>query len=162
MADMRTDGLRKYVFVPSLLDPTAPTTDELTAAGSVDLSCFIRLDGGLDYSVDEGVVNNSKVCDDQDYEEPGRIKHQWALTYVRKDTGTEDKAYATLKRFARGYLVERFGVASATAFTTGDKVNTYPVTCGAQVPLAPEANGAEWIKQKLFVNSKSYQDATVA
>jgi hypothetical protein len=67
MPDMLTDGNIKVTFVPTIADPAAPTTTELTAG--TDLECLITSDG-LNLSVDEETISVPKLCDTVNSEAP--------------------------------------------------------------------------------------------
>lgn len=159
MGDMLSDGNIKVVYVPTLADPSAPTVTELTATGSVDLSCFIKSDGRA-HTVDEDTVDNSKLCTTDNTETPGRIKHSWTLTYSREDDEEADMAYSTLKKGTTGFLVQRIGTAYATAFAADDKVDVFPVTAGYQLEQ-PDVGGLVWYQQKMFVTAQSYPQVAV-
>lgn len=159
MGDMRSDGKIKVVYVAALADPANPTVTELTAAGVVDLSCFIKSDG-RDHTVDEDTVDNSKLCTTDNTETPGRIKHTWNVTYSRDDVEADDKAYTTMKQNTTGFLVQRIGTAYATAFAAADEVDVFPITCGYQLEQ-PDVGGLVWYKQKLFVTGQSYPQVAV-
>lgn len=159
--DMRADGQVKVVFVPSIADVTAPTVTELTAAGVVDLSCFIKSDG-RSHTIDEATIDNGKLCDTTDPQMPGRVTHNWAVTYARKQATADDTAYATLKHLTNGFLVERFGKPYSTAFAAADVVNIYEIACGEQNEKA-DKNDIVWIdSQKLFVTEDPQRDVAVA
>lgn len=159
--DMLADGAVKIAFVPSVANMSAPTVAELTASGSVDLSCFIKADG-RSHTIDQASIDNSKLCDTEDHEEAGRTTHSWALTYARKADPSDDTAYATLKNYVKGVLVERIGPPAGQAFAAADVVSLYSVTCGAQL-LKADKNDVVWVdSQKMFVSGSTAQDVTVA
>jgi hypothetical protein len=159
MGDMLSDGNIKVTFVLDLEDPSAPTVTELTAAGAVDLSCWIKADG-RDHTVDEDTVDNSKLCTTDNTETPGRVKHGWNLTYNRDDDPMADLAYKTMKRGVAGFLIQRIGSSFKTAFAADDEVDTFPIKCGYQLE-APDVGGLVWYKQKLFVTAQSYPQVKV-
>jgi hypothetical protein len=159
--DMQATGRVKVVFVPSIADITGPTVAELTATGSVDLSCFIKSDGRT-HSISQATIDAGKLCDTVNYQLPGSVTHTWTLTYARKQVTADDKAYATLKANTAGYLVERFGSAATAAFVAADVVNVYTVTCGEQVEKA-DKDDIVWVDaQNLFVSGATERDAVVA
>lgn len=161
MADMLSDGNVKVSFVPAVANIGAPTVTELTAAGAVDLECRITADG-LDVSADEDTIDNSKLCDVENYEEPGRIKHSIELTITRADIEETDTPYETIKRGTKGFLAIRYGIPHDTAYAAAQDIQIYTIRAGAQRYVKPEANSTVRYQQKMFVNGPSELDAVVA
>lgn len=160
--DMRADGQLKVVYVASIADIENPTVAEVTAGSTVDLSCFLLADGGFDHTVDEETVDNAKLCDVTDYEQPGRFKHQLTITYARKQLAADDEAYTTLKRGTGGYVVTRWGKPADDALIATDVIDVYTITCGAQQKQAPERNSIAKVQQRLFVSGPVAEDVEVA
>lgn len=159
MSDMLTDGNIKVAFVPTIADPSAPTVTELTAG--TDLECLITADG-LNLSVDEETISVPKLCDTVNSEAPGRATYSAELTLVRKDTDTEDVAWATLLRGTKGYLVLRYGKPATTDYATADKVIVFKGAWGERKLQQPEANNAVKFASKFFVDGTPNIDAPVA
>lgn len=159
MSDMLTDGQIRVQFVPTIASTSAPTATELNAG--TDLSCLITADG-LDVSVDEEKISIPKLCDTTNAEAPGRATYSVELTCVRKTIPTEDKAWSTLLRGTKGYLVLRYGTASATAFAASDKVVIFPGAAGERKLQKPEANNAVKFSSHWFVSAPPTYDAAVS
>lgn len=154
MADVPStpaDGNVKIAFVSTLADPAAPTVTELTAVGVVDLSCYLTADGWTP-GLDEQVVTDDRLCSVQTFEQPGRSSRTLTIKYVENPgSATDNKAFDTLAPGTSGYLVERRGVAQATAFAAADVVNVWPIKAGQYDPQPPEANSVLKVQQKAFV-----------
>lgn len=159
MADMLTDGKIRVQYVPTIANTASPTATELNAG--TDLSCLITADG-LNISVDEEKVSIPKLCDTTNSEAPGRATYGVDLTFVRKTVVAEDKAWTTLLRGTAGYLVLRYGTASATAFAAADKVIIFPGTAGERKLEKPEANNAVKFSSKWFVSAPPAYDSAVS
>ncbi|GAA0853487.1 hypothetical protein ACFQVD_26460 [Streptosporangium amethystogenes subsp. fukuiense] len=162
MAKRLTDGNTKATFVPAIASITAPSAaTELTAAGIVALENTVT-DDGLDISFDEGTVEGNVLASTQDFESPGRSKAQIELTYYRDSSGASDRMWSVMTRGTAGYLVVRRGVAAATPYASGQKVEVYEVTCGERKPLAPERESYEKVQLKLYASGTYSIESTVA
>jgi hypothetical protein len=156
------DGNVKIAFVPTLADPTAPTTAELTGVGVIDLSCYLTSDGWTP-GLDEQVISDDRLCSVQTFEQPGRSSRTLAIKYVENPgSATDNKAFDTLAPGTQGYLVERRGKDKDTAFAAADVVNVWPGTAGQYDPQPPEANSVLKVAQKWFVTGTVVIGATVA
>ena len=110
---------------------------ELTAA--IDLTKRITPDG-LKVDPSTADVDTSSLASTFDTKTVGRIGVDTELTFKRGDTVGDDTPFATLKYGVSGYLVVRRGVAYATAWTIGQTVEVYPITCGEPQNSSPAAN----------------------
>lgn len=156
-----TDGNTKATFVAAVASISAPTVAELTAVGIVALENTVT-DDGLDISFDEGTVEGNVLASTQDFESPGRSKASIELTYYRDSSPSADRMWSVMTRGTAGYLVVRRGVAAATAYQVGDKVEVYTVTCGERRPLAPERESYEKVQLKLYASGTYSVESTVA
>lgn len=155
------DGMVKVVYVPTIADPSAPTSTELTGASAKDISCYLTADGWTN-GVDEQVITDDRMCSTQTFEQPGRYSENLTIKYIENPTSSTDNVAAvTLVRGTVGYLVERRGVAYDTALAAADKVIVRPIKAGVQKHLAPEANSVLKIEQKVFITG-AVVSATVA
>lgn len=159
MADLISDGNTKVAFVTSIANINAPTAAELTAGN--DWTQRITPDG-LKTDPTTADVNTSSLASTFDTNQPGRRSYVVELTFKRGTTTTEDQPYSTLVYGATGYIVVRRGVAYATAFTTGDKVEVYPIACGEPQNIAPTANEVSKFMSPMKVTSDPATHATVA
>lgn len=156
------DGNVKVVWVPTIADATAPTSTELNAAGAVDISCYLTGDG-FTPGLDESEITDDRLCDTETFQQPGRATHSLSVTYIdNSNTADDNEAYETLTPAASGYIVVRRGKGYAAAFASTDKVDVWPVKCGQQSDLPPEANSVLKVTQRLFVTGPVRNRTTVS
>lgn len=153
------DGNLKVVWVPALADPANPKVTELTAAGVIDISCYLTPDG-FSPGGDEQVVNDDRLCSTQTFERPGRFSDTLDIIYVHGDE-VDNAAYTTLKHLTEGFVVERWGKPYDTAFATADVVDVKPAQCGVQRKQPPEANSVLKCAQKMFITGSVERDVAV-
>jgi hypothetical protein len=158
------DGQVKVLWVPTIADTTQPTVDELTGVGVIDLSCFLSSDG-LATSADEQTITDERLCSTQTFTKPGRFTRGLQVKYVydqqaAPNTDTNE-AYETMKHLTDGYVVQRWGLDYETAVTAGDIVDVWPVTCGVQLKLPPEANTTLKVQQTLHPRNAVQEDVEV-
>lgn len=156
------DGNLRVVYVATLADPENPTTTELNAGTTKDLSCYITSDG-FATSLDEQTITDNRLCSRATYERPGRWQKQMTLSYVHNpDSPSNNVAYLTLPYLATGYIVARWGVPYETAWAAGDLVDVYPIQAGKPMKNPPAENTVLTVTQKMFITAESYDDAVVA
>jgi hypothetical protein len=164
MADIPStpaDGNVKVMWVTTIANTSAPTTAELNAASSKDLSCYLTGDG-FTPALDEQVISDSRLCETETFEQPGRSSRTLTLTYINNiNTALANDAYSTLIPGTAGYIVRREGKAYDGAFAAADKVEVWPVKAGKRSNLPPEANSVLRVTQKMFVTGRVV-DGTVA
>ena len=154
-------------FVPTLADPSAPTTTELNAVGAVDMSCSLTQDG-FKPGADTATGTDTRLCSKQVYETKGATT--WSidnLTYIwdpQNPDSDSNKVYAALPEDTAGFLVVRWGkdVEDFPALAAADIVDVFPVVMGPQVPQPPEANSKLKVQQKPFVTGSAVRDVTLA
>lgn len=160
MADIPStpiDGNLRVVWVPTIADTTAPTLTELNAVTAVDLSCYLTADG-WNPTKEQATITDSRVCSTQEFGAPGRKTPALSVTVIDNTNSSLEteynKAVETLIEGARGYFVERSGVAYENAFATGEKVSIYPAVSGEKQLQPPEANTVirSIIPQFIFAN----------
>lgn len=159
MADLISDGKTRVAWAASITNQNAPTTTELNAAA--DYTARITPDGlKLDPSTAD--VDTSSLASTFDTKTVGRVGFDVEITFKRGDTGPEDLPYTTLKYGVSGYLVVRRGVAFGTAWTAGQKVEVYPITCGEPANASPAANEVMKFMSPMRVTAAPATAATVA
>lgn len=159
------DGSVKVLWVPSagIADPEAPTVDELTASGVVDLSCYLTGDGWQP-TTDEQVSNDNRLCSRQTLERIGRFTDQLEITYVyqgQAPDADDNKAQNTLRHRELGYIVSRWGTEYEDPIAAEDIVDVIPAECGVQRKQTPEANSRLRIMQKIFIRNTQHRDKQV-
>ena len=159
MADLISDGNTKVAWVTSIANINAPTTTELNAG--FDWTQRLTPDG-LKTDPTTADVDTSSLASTFGTNQPGRRSYACEITFKRGSTPTEDQPYSTLAYNVAGYLVVRRGTAFATAFTSGDRIEVYPVTCSEPQNVAPAANEVLKVTVELKVTSDPATKATVA
>jgi hypothetical protein len=159
MADLISDGNTKVAWATSIANINAPTVAELTAAS--DWTTRLTPDG-LKIDPTTADVNTSSLASTFDTNQPGRRSYACELTFKRGSTALEDQPYTTLTYQTTGYVIVRRGVAYTTAFSSGDKVEVYPVACGEPQNVAPAANEVLKFMSPMKVTSDPATRATVA
>jgi hypothetical protein len=159
VADSNTDGRTKVYQVPSISNIAAPTVAELNAG--VALDGLITPDGLKGFEPDTGDVDNSKLNSTFSTVSAGRASFSGTSLTLIKQTGT-DTVYNTLVYAFATNIVIRRDVTSTTAWTTGDKIEVYPVQCGEVRNLAPAANEVHKYEILTKITSQPNLRATVA
>lgn len=159
MADSNADGRTKVSQVPSIANIAAPTVAELNAG--VALDGLMTPDGLVGFEPDTGDVDTSKLNSTFSTTGAGRASFSGTLLRLIKQTGT-DTVYNTLVNQFPTNIVVRRDVTAGTAWTTGDKVEVYPVQCGEVRNLPPAANELHKYEVLTKITSQPNLRATVA
>ena len=161
-------GNTSIVAVASLADTSAPSLGtEINAAGSLDISCFIR-DWNPELQNNQGNAP-SRLCTTVQLPVEGNTQfNPIEIRYVydpQGDAASDDnKALALLTRGTELYFVVRKGFdAQNTAFAASQKVEVWKVRCGRQNKVrSGEDEFSEYeISQQVFPLIEPI-DATVA
>lgn len=159
MSDLIGDGNIKVAWVTSIASLNAPTAAELSAGS--DWTTRLTPDG-LKTDPTTADVDTSSLASTFNTNQPGRKSYACEITFKRGSTPTEDQPYTTLSYGTAGFLVVRRGLAYATAFTAGDRVEVYPVTASEPQNVAPAANEVLKVTVDLKVTSDPATHAIVA
>lgn len=139
MADLITDGFTRVAFVLTIANIAAPTVAELNA-GTL-LHDVMTPDGLVGYQPDTADVPNSKFSSTFDTVTVGRVSFSGTLLRLcKQDT---DPIFTAMAYGTVGFDVIRRSVLVGTAWTSTQKVEVYPVTCGERKRLDPEPNTLE-------------------
>lgn len=154
------DGNIKIAWCTSLT-VAAPTTTQLNAG--TDLSFYLAADG-FTTTVSEQTITDDRLADIQTFENKGRVQYSVDnLRYVYNLTSSPDNvAYNALTPNAQGWLVVRFQLPAGTAWTSGQKVDVWPVILGEQQKEPPAANAVLHVIQKPFVIGSVVKDSVIA
>lgn len=137
MADIVVDGFTRVAYVPTIANIAAPTTTELNAG--ILLQSVMTPDGLTGFEPTTADVDNSALNSTFDTKTIGRDSFSGTkLTFKKQATG--DTTYTTLTRGTAGYIVVRRYIDNATAWTTAQVIEVYPVIFGQTRNLAPTAN----------------------
>lgn len=159
MPDIYVDGNTRVAWVPTISTITAPTTTELNAG--VLLTSILTKDGLMGFEAETQGVDTSSLASKTDTEGVGRDKFGKLGLRLKKQSGT-DTAYTTLTRTTAGYVVIRRDIDQATAWASSQAVEVYPVVCGTNKNLSPEANTVRRYEVPLFLTSDPALRAAVA
>lgn len=159
------DGNFKVVYVPAIEDTKDPKLSELNAAGALDISCYLTGDG-WNPTKEQATIPDQRLCSRQEYGRPGRKTPGLSITVIdntNSDNASDaNEAVETITEGAKGYFVERIGVAYEEPFAAGQKVSIYPATSGEKQPLAPEANSVTRSTIPQFIFADVQTDVPVA
>lgn len=147
----------------NLLVSYVPTGNPLSVAnlvaGSTKAITYSLTPGGFNRATTQDTVSDERLTLAQLLEQAGRVKETLEVEYVYGDAG--DVASASLTKDAVGWIVVRYAVPNATAWTIGQKVDVIPIKAGIQAKNAPTANGVFTKKQKLFVTGTVTTDGVL-
>jgi hypothetical protein len=150
-----SDGNLLVAFVPtgnplSVANLVAVTTKAIT---------YSLTPGGFNRATAQDTVTDDRLTNTQLFEQAGRVKETLEVEYVYGDAG--DVASAALTKGVVGWIVVRYALPNATAWTVAQKVDVIPILAGVQAKNAPVANGLFTKKQKLFVTGAVQTDAVL-
>ena len=161
-------GKESVIYVPTIANVAAPTVAELTAAGAVNISCYLS---GFQPQGEQGATEDRRLCSEQVFETPGDVKVSIDnLEYVyypqSAPSDPNNKAYDIMKKDVVGYLVDRRGLnARTSAIAATQRCDVYPIRLGEQfrTPVDPGTEGQKFrIQQKAFVTGPYQYDAIIA
>ena len=158
----------KWVWVPTLANPAAPTVSELTGASSLDVTLMFYQSSAKPGSSTNMATAPKRVGDGQSYQFVGETQQTLGeMRYAfdsQSSTGSDGrKAFEKFPEGATGYLVRRRGKNRLLDIIAGDKVWAYPAECGPQAEAEEGDNeGAETaIAQSFAQNGPTIKDVAV-
>src|SRR5215471_4350238 len=138
MARYSIEGLGRLYHVPTIASGPAPTTTELNAG--TDLTPFTPRDGFVP-NLNQNFVDVSALSDRFDLTQIGTEGGNFTLTFYRDNVSANDTAWNLyVATNVTGFLVWREGIANTTAWTTGQKVMTWPYSAHLPIPMATAQN----------------------
>jgi len=132
-------GAEKWVFVPTIADPTAPKlSTELNAAGALDVTKMFfassaRPDASANMAKAErrlGDIESFEFVGETSYT-LGEVRYSFNPQGAALSTGVQ--AFEKLPQGTTGYLVRRLGINRDTDLAVGQFVTSFPVEAGPQV-----------------------------
>lgn len=157
MSDLLTDGMTRVTWCASIANIHAPTAAELNAGTS--LETLITPDGlKIDSSTDS--VDTSSLASTFSTSSAGRSKFDIALTFKRQTP--VDTAFNLFPYRTSGYLVVRRNTTVATAWTTGQVIEVYPIQTGRRQLVSPAANEVARFISPMMVTSDADDAAVIA
>lgn len=154
VAPLRPTGVKyylrsKWIWVPTLANPAAPTVAELTGASALDVTNMFYTSSATPTQSTNLATAPKRVGDGVTYQFVGET--QSSLGEMRYSFDPQSAAAANgRKAFEKfvpgstGYLVNRLGIDRDTDIAATQKVTCYPAECGPQQEIAEgDAEGAE-------------------
>ena len=157
MAVVPIDGMVRASWLTALAVLASPTVAELNAGTA--MQGFILPDG-LDITWTTGRVDTSNLGSTQGSGAAGRRTPDMSVGFHHD--GVVDTAYNLMVYRAAGFWVFRYGVLATTAWTIGDKVETYPAMVGQTTQTKPAPDGTWDFTAPIFVTSDANTRAVVA
>jgi hypothetical protein len=157
MARYANDGMIRIQVVTTIANIAAPTTSELNAG--TDITNFVTKDG-LTVPSEQNNVPNSSLAETFDSQLPGSFGGALTMTGIR-DAAT-DTFWNLVVYNTQFYLVVRRGIATATAFSSSQKVEVYPATWHEPVPMATASNEQGKFNAAAPVRSQPNLKASIA
>lgn len=157
-----SDGHGLVIFVPAngIANPAAPTEDELTGAGVVDVTYALTADG-FQHTVTTADITIERYTLDQVLSQEGKETHTLVLRYPYTNTD-DDVSRTTFTPGTAGFIVHRLAVANDEAIEAGQIVDVLPVRAGKSIKDAPAANTELTRTQKMIITGKVWLDVEVA
>lgn len=129
-------GNLKVLVADAVASSTAPDlSSEIGAAGSVDISCYIR-GWNADVTTNSGTAPG-RLCTTVDLPQPGKssmpaIELRYIYDPQADDTTPENKLKAKLVEGTEVFIIVRKGLPYTQAFGVGDDTEVYKVRVGRQ------------------------------
>ena len=152
-----SDGFTKVSWVTTISNTAAPTTTELN--NGVALDGYVIPDG-LDMGWEDSTYNTSVLNTTYETEAVGRVKLAPKVTML--SDLKSDTAWTTFASNPSGYLVVRRGVANATAYTSGQKLEVVPCQARVRKPAATAMNEATKMTVDFVVTGAPVNPSTIA
>ena len=136
----KTYGRENWLFVPTIANVASPLATELGAASAIDITNIVFNDGAPTPSQSTNLVSqNRRFGDTTESQFVGTTTYAggemtYALDPQAASGSAGKKVWEALGAGVSGYLVRRQGVSKATAPTTGQFVDVYPVEFGPSMP----------------------------
>ncbi len=127
----------KWIWVPAIANPTAPTLAELNAASGLDFSCFVMTDTTAPSQSQNRVRLARRLCEGSTAETGGITEYTGgSLRYSTNPqlpaANDANKAYTTLAPGAEGFLVQRLVVPVDVDLAVGQTVSVHQAELGTQ------------------------------
>ncbi len=139
----------KWVWVPTLANPAAPTVAELTGASALDVTYMFYASTATPSQSTNLATAPKRVGDGVTYQfvgestlSIGEVRYSFDPQSAALADGR--KAFEKFTPGATGYLVNRLGINRDTDIVATQKVTCYPAECGEQQEVPEgDAEGAE-------------------
>lgn len=159
MADIPIDGKTRVAYVAAIANKAAPTVAELNAG--LLLQQTMTADGLMGFEANTADVDTTSLASTFDTVTVGRDSFSGTALRIKKQDGT-DTIFNTLQKGVTGFIVVRRYVLQTTAWAAAQKVNVYPIICGTERELPPEANTVGKYEMPTKIYDEPVLRATVA
>lgn len=153
------------LFVPGvdgILDPDAPTVDELTAAGVVKLTYGLTPDG-YQLANTQNKITTGRYTMSQELTVDGTTSDALTLTYVYNRVNPTDVEAALGERGAEGFIVHALGYENDHVFAESDVINeVVPVRLSQAIAQSAAANAEPTKTQRPNITGRVAREAVVA
>jgi hypothetical protein len=156
-SSVAADGNLRVTFVPAA--GNAKSVAILNGGTAVPLTYYLT-PSGLTRNITENSIDDPRLTLIQSLSRPGTTSQTLDLQYVFGDD-TDDAARTALTRGTEGYIVIRYAIPNATAYTTGQKVDIIPVIAGFQRKDTPTSNSVLTITQSFGVTGDTQEDVAL-
>lgn len=137
----RSYARNRWVWVPAIANPAAPTIAEITAVTGFNLSCSVFGDtqDGFDATTDK-VTLPRRNCETDVFQVNGNTTHSAPDFIVsfdpQADAGDDGKlAWEAMDDLSDGFLVRGQDLDPMVDFVTGDFIDVVPAGLGVKVPM---------------------------
>lgn len=152
-----TVGNLRIVFLPSSV--TNPlSVASITGGTSKDIT-YSLTPSGWTPDISENSISDGRLAQQQILNRPGNFSESLEIEYVYGDAN--DVAKTALAQGVAGYFVVREGVANATAWAAGQKVDVFTILAGKQRKNPPAENSLFTMKQGMYLTAVTQRDATL-
>lgn len=126
---------------------TALTAAEATAAGNLDISCYLMSDWGRPSQNTNRVQYARRLCDGAQYETIGTANYtggdlRYSIDPQAALASNAKKAYEKFPAGTTGFFIQRLGVNVVTDLAATQFVNVYPIEFGPQIVM-PSSDGED-------------------
>lgn len=157
-----SDGFLRIGFVPTASNNLSVAI--LAGGTEKDLTYSFTADG-FNRSYTENSVPDPRLTNRQVLSAPGTFTEQIDVKYVVTDHSAADIAWTALAGggagLVTGLLTLRYGVANATAWTIGQKVDSVTFISGKPRRDPITANGLFTVTQTLYLTAPTVTDAVL-
>lgn len=160
----------KWLWVPTIAAPAAPSVAELVAASALDISCYLFDSFARPTQTTNAATLERRVCDGEQYEQIGITSFSGGEFPYAVDpqaiAGSEGKAaWEKFVAGASGFLVRRLAIDVDTDVAVGQFVDVVPAEVGPSMPTkVGEGESAEVAGMATYVitGPPSWMKALVA
>lgn len=156
------DGYGVVLFVPTIVDPSAPTAAELSA-GTVKKISYGLAPDGFRHETTVNTINTGRYTLQQALELDGTVVDTVEIQYVYNRANATAVETALGTPGTTGYIVHALGYVSGHTFVATNKLNAViPIKTSIARDVPPTANTELMKVLKLNVTGTVYREVAVA